>query len=107
MSAPLTPRRKLAAPVEKVVREKRKAAVGQSRTGSPSNVVAADADGPYLVHTSADLGRENPTPDPVPPYDGTHDVNNEMLAKAYRRGLRVGVGKKIVRQSLDFLFGEG
>ncbi len=35
----------------------------------------------------------------------THDANEEVLAQAYRRGLRVAFGHRRVRKTLEFLFG--
>jgi hypothetical protein len=107
MSAPPTPGGKFAAPVEKVVREKRQPAVGKPGKGRPSNIGSSDADGPYLDHASTDLGRQNPAPNVLAGNEGTHDVNDEIIAEAYRSALRVGFRKKIIRKSLGFLFGEG
>src|SRR5579862_589025 len=107
MSDPLPARRNLAAPVEKVVGKQRQASVGQPGKRGPAGVTAAEADGPYLDHAVPDLRRQNPTPDVLAGDDRTHDVNNEVIAEAYRRGLRIRGRHKVVRNSLDFLFGEG
>lgn len=107
MSALLIPRGKLGAPVEKVVGEKVQPTIRQPQRRRPPHVSSAEAVGPYLEHAPTDLRGENPPPDEVSPDAGTHDVNQEMLPKAYRRGFGIGVGRKIVRKSLGFLFGQG
>jgi hypothetical protein len=34
------------------------------------------------------------------------EANNKLFADAYRRGLRIVGGKRVVSYSLDFLFGD-
>lgn len=106
MSAPLPPGAELLAPIDEMVGEKGEAPIRQPRKRRPKNIAAADANGPYLIHTAADLRRQNPAPDLASGDNGTHDVSDEILADAYRRGLRVRFWKKIRRKSLGFLFGD-
>ena len=60
-------------------------------------------DGPDLLHRGCG-GREN-----FPPLDGsrhcggTHDVNDELLTKEYRRGLRVTKLRCSLRDELGFV----
>ena len=44
---------------------------------------------PNLRHQGRDAGRELPVTNESPGSERTHDVNDEMLAEEYRRGLRV------------------
>src|SRR5437879_3741081 len=98
MSAPLSSRSKLGAPIEKVVGQKLKPAIGKSREWLPSNVASIEqADGPYLEHAIPDLRRHDPATDVAPGNNGTHDINNQIIAEAYGSGLRVRFRKKIVR----------
>ena len=89
--------------VEELHGEKGKPAVVKRPRGRrPSDIGAS---GPNLSHDVGDLGRELPAADEIPNAVGTHDVNHEMIAKAYRPGLRVGIGRSTRPNSLDFLFG--
>jgi hypothetical protein len=62
-------------------------------------------DRPDLAHRRLNVGRKSPSPKNAPYSGGTHDVNEEMLAKAYRRGLRIKHGGGFAFRSLEFLFG--
>ncbi len=107
MSAPLRQTGKLLALIDKVISEKAETPVRQPQKRRPRNIGAVQTDGPYLVHAAPDLDRQDPAPDLASSDNRTHDVNDEIIADAYRRGLRVRFRKKIVRRSLGFLFGEG
>ena len=61
--------------------------------------------GPYLGETWGEKRRKPPSANDVASDGRTHDVNQEMLAKEYRRGLRVRGNRSFYSQSLDFLFG--
>src|ERR1700738_2893290 len=61
--------------------------------------------GPYLCQVGGDNSGESPPANEAAGDDGTHDVNEKMLAEAYRRGLRVGFISRRIRHSLEFLFG--
>lgn len=71
--------------------------------GRPANT-GGDV-GPNLPKPGRNKRRKFPAPDDVADGGGANDVNDEMLAKAYRCGLRVGRMKRKVRYSLNFLFG--
>ena len=63
----------------------------------------SEGDGPDLLDASLDIRRVLPTLDD-PAGDGrTHDVNDDMLAEEYRRGLRVGFGHSSGWRSLTFI----
>src|ERR1700722_11095583 len=52
---------------------------------------------PYLDNAFLDTARQFPMSDNAAPNDGTHDVNEKVIAEAYRRGLRVTFGHKRTR----------
>ena len=90
--------------IEELHSEKVEPLVVKRPVGSgPSDRITPDR--PHLGHSASNLGRQPPAlnkgPDPV----GTHNVNQEMIAEAYRSGLRIGIGRSIKRKSLGFLFG--
>lgn len=62
-------------------------------------------DRPDLTHDGSDLGGQPQSPNKAPDAMKPHSVNYEVLAEAYRRGLRVGRGRSYRAKSLDFLFG--
>ena len=92
--------------VKELLREEVDPRVGKGRRRPHNNV---SSHGPDLGHQRLDLRRQLPSSDEASPdaNAGTHDVNDEMLAKAYRRGLRIRFARCIQRQSLDFLFFSG
>ena len=63
--------------------------------------------GPDFTHHGCNVGKVLPSLDDPPGDGGTHDVNDQMLAEEYRRGLRVCGGHRIVSHDLGFMFGEG
>src|SRR4051812_15798044 len=65
----------------------------------------AGSNGPYLIEVLSDFGGETPPPNDTPRDRRTHDMNEEMLAEADRRGLRIGLSGHRSRCSLKFLFG--
>jgi hypothetical protein len=90
--------------LKKLRREESESIVRQpGRCGRPRD--GASLDGPDLGHHVRDLGRQLPSPHEIPNTISAHNVNHEMFAKAYRRGLRVAVGKSFRANSLNFLFG--
>ena len=88
--------------VKKLVRDKMNVGVRESITDRPGNPGLLDR--PDLGHARCDFGRQFPPPNDMSGDGRTHDVNDEMLAEEYRRGLRVRFGQKIVRDDLAFLF---
>jgi hypothetical protein len=96
-------RRKRSSAAEELLCEKIDPCIGK---GTPSRPGNDTSHGPNLRHQRVDFRRQLPASDDASAHGRTHDVNDEMLAKAYRRGLRVGVGYRSSRQSLDFLFGD-
>ncbi len=89
--------------VKKLVGEEIDSRVRQSKGARPRS--GACFDGPYLCKAVADLGGELPSANDAPSDPGTHDVNEKMLAKANRRGLRVHFGARRQEYSLEFLIG--
>jgi hypothetical protein len=61
--------------------------------------------GPDLAHSRLNVRRQSPAPKNATNSGGAHDVNEEMLAKAYRRGLRIKHGGGFAFRSLEFLLG--
>lgn len=88
---------------KELLREQVNFRVGKGRGRGPSD--ATHPHGSDLAHRRLDVGGQPPTPDDALGDQRAHDVNYEMLARAYRRDLRVGIGHRSARQSLDFLFG--
>ncbi len=62
--------------------------------------------GPDFAHHRRDVRGERPSLDDPFGQCGTHDVNDEMLAKEYGGGLRVRFGNRSRCDSLGFLFGK-
>jgi hypothetical protein len=92
------------ASIEKVLSKKVDGGIYEdAAAGRPSHVML---DGPNLAHTGSNLHGESPAPDDGAGDGGTHDVNYEMLAKQYRRGLRIRGNRTLWSKSLDFLFGD-
>ena len=61
--------------------------------------------GPYLGQTWGEGNGEAPSTNDAARNWRTHDMNEKMLAKEYRRGLRVCGNRTFYSQTLDFLFG--
>ena len=59
---------------------------------------------PDLTKQRSDWRRKTPAANDASADDGTHDVNDEMLADCYRRGLRVWVGPRTGWRDMDWLF---
>lgn len=68
--------------------------------------VLAEVLSPYLGETWSDWPKEFPVSDDFSSNAETHDVNKQMLAKEYRRGLRIRGHRTFRSQTLDFLFGD-
>lgn len=60
---------------------------------------------PDLGHDAGNVSRKSPSLNEGPNAVGTHDVNHEMIAEAYSRGLRIGISRSVKRKSLGFVFG--
>ena len=91
-------------PVAEVVRDEFNVTVGHDVIGGPSDSLVRD--GPNLLEHGCNFGRELPPSNDATREGGTHDVNDEMLAEAYRRGLRVRDWHSSVRYGLAFIFDE-
>ena len=87
-----------------LVSQELNAGVSQSAVGRPCDARLPNR--PNLRHQGRDAKRELPEANDSPSDEGTHDVNDEMLAKEYRRGLRVRFGNRSRCDGLGFLFGE-
>jgi hypothetical protein len=72
--------------------------------GRPSDNGGLDR--PNLAKSGFKFRRKSPTVDDARDDPGTHDVNDEMLADAYRRGLRVKAVRRTKRYTLGFFLGE-
>ncbi len=69
-----------------------------------SGPVDSPADnGPNLLHSRCGDGEKIPPLDSSGHSGGTHDVNDELLAQEYRRGLRVTKLRCSTREELGFL----
>lgn len=87
---------------EEVLRERVDKGIGEGISRRPSN--GATYNRPNLHEALAHGGRDHPSSDDAAGDGGTHDVNEQMLAEQYRRGLRVSGQRSFQTQSLDFLF---
>ena len=76
----------------------------QSVSGRPCDTRIPNR--PDLRHQRRDAGRKLPEANDSSSDERTHDVNDEMLAKEYRRGLRVRFENRVRCDSLGFIFGE-
>ncbi len=77
--------------VKELVGDKRNVGIRESITDRPNNPGILDR--PDLGHAGCDVGRQSPLPDDMSGDGGTHDVNDDMLAEEYCRGLRVRFGQ--------------
>lgn len=88
---------------EEVLCEPMDEQIGERVSGRPSNRVGGKR--PNLRKAGTDWSGDRPPSDNAAGDGGTHDVNEQMLAEQYRRGLRVCWQRSFQSQSLDFLFG--
>ena len=77
---------------------------GRSVDDASSGPVDSPADnGPDLLHSRCGGGEKIPPLDSLGHGGGTHDVNDELLAQEYRRGLRVTSLRCSARKKFGFL----
>ncbi len=91
-------------PVVKLVGQEVDVGIVEGVAGRPGDARVFNR--PDLRHQGRDAGREFPATNDSPDGERTHDVNDEMLAEEYRRGLRVRHCSRIHCDGLGFLFGE-
>jgi len=91
--------------VVELVGEKSDAVIVEDKAGRRRPLNASELDRPDLGKPRLRLRRKFPSAHDVPADTRTHDVNEKVLAEAYRAGLRVTNGHKTRRRSLGFLFG--
>lgn len=89
--------------LEELLRENFQPGIGELLLGRPSS--DAGFNRPNLLHAATNPRIELPSAQNVPYAAGTHDVNDEMLAEAYRCGLRIRGLRHFACESLEFLFG--
>lgn len=88
--------------VHEVVGDKSDKQVGKRVARRPTDNGRSDR--PDLGKRRGDLIGVSPSAPEVSENDGTHDVNDEMLTKAYGRGLRVGFVGYVTSDSYDPFF---
>lgn len=86
--------------VKKLLGHMANSSVFKSLGGGPTD--PGGSQGPYLAHHRLNLRGKLPATDDVPSDFGTHDVNDEMLAEEYRRGMRVRFGGRSQKRFLNF-----
>ena len=91
--------------VEEMVGHELNVGIGKDAARGPAD--CSINNGPDLAHIRFDDWEELPSPDDTSAGCRGHDVNDEMLAEKYRRGLRIGRGYRIVADDLSFVFGDG
>jgi hypothetical protein len=89
--------------VEEFVSDELDPVVSQTDSRGPRHDPVAHR--PDLREASSNFRGKRPTTDDAPSGRGTHDMQDKMLAQAYRRGLRVKRSSQITRRSLEVLFG--
>lgn len=92
-------------PVEEIIGHELDVSIAKDSRRRPLD--NAVFDGPNLAHHRRKSRNEFILPNDTSSDGGTHDVNDEMLAKEYRRGLRVRGGHRIVCNDLSIIIGEG
>jgi hypothetical protein len=111
MSAPHSDRRHPSRPFKKVVRKFVDAAISEPVRGRPSNVTppsAADGGGPYFLDNGADVRGQGPVADQAltDRLAATRDMQDKVIADAYRRGLRIRGLRKFTLKDLSFITDE-
>lgn len=92
-------------PIKKMIGQEIKPGVIETPRGRPRG--RARSCGPYLVQFGPDRNGQFPSTHQIATDDGADGENDELFAKAYRRGLRVTACHHIDLASLGFLFDEG
>ena len=91
-------------PFVKVVSQETDTGISKRSIGRPFN--ASLLNRPDLRHEGRNIGREFPATNNAARDERGHDVNDEMLAKEYRRGLRVRSSCRGRCDGLGFIVGE-